>query len=95
MVSAVAPGAVVNTDLLPRRLPFLPSERGDECLEPPPAVHGAGFSIEVARSKRFELLAPDSSVPGQTEKNSVRARVFRFALELGHSSMQSSPRTSK
>jgi hypothetical protein len=27
MVSAVAPGAVVNTDLLPRHLPFLPSER--------------------------------------------------------------------
>jgi hypothetical protein len=26
---------------------------------------------------------------GQTEKNSVRAYVFRFALELGHSSMQS------
>jgi hypothetical protein len=26
---------------------------------------------------------------GQTEKNSVRAYVFRFALELGHRSMQS------
>src|SRR3977135_2049049 len=26
---------------------------------------------------------------GQTEKNSVRACVFRFALELGHRSMQS------
>jgi hypothetical protein len=25
---------------------------------------------------------------GQTEKNSVRAYVFRFALELGHRSMQ-------
>jgi hypothetical protein len=34
-------------------------------------------------------------VRGQTEKNSVRACVFRFALELGYSSMQSSPRTSK
>jgi hypothetical protein len=43
MVSAVAPGAVVNTDLLPRHLPFLPGERGDESLKPPPAVHGAGF----------------------------------------------------
>jgi hypothetical protein len=29
-VSAVAPGAVVNTDLLPRHLPFLPSERGED-----------------------------------------------------------------
>jgi hypothetical protein len=27
--------------------------------------------------------------PGQTEKNSVRAYVFRFALELGHCSTQS------
>ena len=29
---------------------------------------------------------------GQTEKNSVRAYVLRFALELGHSSMQSALR---
>jgi hypothetical protein len=29
------------------------------------------------------------SVPGQTEKNSVRANVFRFALELRHSLMTS------
>src|ERR1700694_504288 len=29
------------------------------------------------------------SASGQTEKNSVRAYVFRFALELGHCSMQS------
>src|SRR6266851_758223 len=36
VASAVAPGAVVNTELLPRHLPFLPSERGDESLEPPP-----------------------------------------------------------
>ena len=42
MVSAVAPGAVVNTDLVPRHLPFLPSERGDESLKPP-AVQGARF----------------------------------------------------
>src|SRR5229473_2014871 len=34
VASAVAPGAVVNTELLPRHLPFLPSERGDESLEP-------------------------------------------------------------
>jgi hypothetical protein len=52
MVSAVAPGAVVNTDLLPRHLPFLPGERGDESLKPPPAVHGAGFFIEGARHGR-------------------------------------------
>jgi hypothetical protein len=29
------------------------------------------------------------SVPGQTEKNSVRAYVFRFTLKLGHGSMHS------
>ena len=34
-----------------------------------------------------ELLS--ESVVGQTEKNSVRAYVFRFALELGHCSVQS------
>jgi hypothetical protein len=34
VVSAVVPGAVVNSDLLPRDLPFLPSERGDESLKP-------------------------------------------------------------
>src|SRR6266487_3717066 len=32
------------------------------------------------------------SVVGQTEKNSVRAYVFRFALELGHCSTQSALR---
>src|SRR6266566_3666994 len=29
------------------------------------------------------------SGPGQTEKNSIRAHVFRFALKLGHCSTQS------
>jgi hypothetical protein len=29
------------------------------------------------------------SASGQTEKNSVRANVFRFALELGHRVMMS------
>jgi len=52
MVSAVAPGAVVNTDLLPRHLPFLRSERGDESLKPPAAVHEAWFLIEVAGDGR-------------------------------------------
>ena len=33
MASAGATGAVVNTDLLPRYLPFLPSERGHVSLE--------------------------------------------------------------
>src|SRR5229473_4779390 len=33
--------------------------------------------------------AQSRSGSGQTEKNSVRAYVFRFALELGHCSMQS------
>jgi hypothetical protein len=36
VASAVATGAVADTDLLPRHLGFLPSERGDESLEPPP-----------------------------------------------------------
>ena len=31
----------------------------------------------------------DPGAAGQTEKNSVRAYVFRFALELGHCSTQS------
>src|ERR1700674_3562614 len=40
-----------------------------------------------------ELLPEQStSVLGQTEKNSVRAYVFRFALELGHCSMPSALR---
>src|SRR5216683_2453828 len=53
VASAVAPGAAVNTELLPRHLPFLPSERGDESLEPPPqAAHRARFLTEVARHGR-------------------------------------------
>jgi hypothetical protein len=40
-------------------------------------------------SKRYQSLM---SQMGQTEKNSVRAYVFRFALELGHCSMQSARR---
>lgn len=53
VASAVAPGAEVTTELLPRHLSFLPSERGDESLEPPPqAVHGARFLTEVARDGR-------------------------------------------
>jgi hypothetical protein len=48
----------------------------------------------IERQARDPLLAilDDSgsrSVQGQTEKNSVRAYVFRFALELGHCSTQS------
>lgn len=41
MASAGATGAVVNTDLMPRYLPFLPSERGDVSLEPPPDRPGS------------------------------------------------------
>jgi hypothetical protein len=41
---------------------------------------GAESALALAR-----LMSPS----GQTEKNSVRAYVFRFALELGHCSMQS------
>src|SRR5713101_7793059 len=53
VASAVATGGVVNTDLLPRHLPFLASERGDESLQlPPQAVHGARFLTEVARDGR-------------------------------------------
>src|SRR6266849_9879849 len=42
-------------------------------------------------AKHYEPERP-MSVRGQTEKNSVRAYVFRFALELGHCSMQSALR---
>jgi hypothetical protein len=68
---------VVNTDLLPRHLPFLPSGRGDESLKPPPAVHGAGFFIEVASSKGFELLAQIH--PGQ---NRTPGELPLFAMIL-------------
>jgi hypothetical protein len=38
---------------------------------------------------RSKIVAARMSESGQTEKNSVRAYVFRFALELGHRSTQS------
>src|ERR1700682_4789816 len=43
-------------------------------------------------SERNDKARARMSVEGQTEKNSVRANVFRFALELGHCSMQSALR---
>ena len=70
---------VVNTDLLPRHLPFLPSGRGDESLKPPPAVHGAGFFIEVASSKGFELLAQIHPVLPASRRSSDRRRRPRAA----------------
>ena len=38
---------------------------------------------------RQDLIDVQTAASGQTEKNSVRAYVFRFALELGHCLMQS------
>jgi len=46
---------------------------------------GAKTFRSLARKDFFDSI-------GQTEKNSVRAHVFRFALELGHCSMQSALR---
>src|SRR5712671_3778671 len=39
-------------------------------------------------SRRCSKMGRTMSESGQTEKNSVRAHVFRFALELGHCSTQ-------
>jgi hypothetical protein len=66
VASAVVPGAVVNSDLLPRHLPFLPSERGDESLKPPSAAHGAGFLIEVARDNQDENAIKLTSAPASS-----------------------------
>src|SRR6202048_4837532 len=46
----------------------------------------------VERSSLSNRQHSTRSALGQTEKNSVRAYVFRFALELGHCSMQSACR---
>jgi hypothetical protein len=48
--------------------------------------------VEPAPYERTSSSTNAMSEKCQTEKNSVRAYVFRFALELGHSSMQSSLR---
>jgi hypothetical protein len=79
MVSAVAPGAVVNTDLLPRRLPFLPSERGDESLKPPPALHRAGFLIEsgAPRSMKVSTIASPRRYEGAADYALWRVNTHR------------------
>jgi hypothetical protein len=41
------------------------------------------------RLDRWSSCIRSMSDLGQTEKNSVRAHVFRFALQLGHCSTQS------
>jgi hypothetical protein len=43
----------------------------------------------VVRAELPKSFEPTMSGMGQTEKSSVRAYVFRFALELGHCSMPS------
>jgi len=48
---------------------------------------GCALAIFILRLGR--IVAPSDaarSLSGQTEKNSVRAHIFRFALELGHCS---------
>jgi hypothetical protein len=47
-----------------------------------------GYSFD----KRMCLRPRQCPVRGQTEKNSLRAHVFRFATELGHCPMQSALR---
>jgi len=66
-----------------------PDRRGDGVIEAP----RVGLGARIARSSGVPGRDPEYefglSDVGQTEKNSVRAYVFRFALELGHYSMQS------
>jgi hypothetical protein len=74
VVSAVVPGAVVNSDLLPRDLPFLPSERGDESLKPPPAAHGAGFLIEAEWPNLLSVICFAISSVAENEEHYGRQR---------------------
>ena len=54
------------------------------------SVGGPDTLAGLAEVQRGARTLPDvMSVPGQTEKNSVRAYVFRFALKLGHRSAHS------
>jgi drug/metabolite transporter (DMT)-like permease len=67
VASAVAPGAVVDTDLLPLHLPFLPSERGDESLEPPPqAVHRVVAGSVIGFAAYHWLLGNVATPPVST-----------------------------
>jgi hypothetical protein len=68
------PGAVVNSDLLPRDLPFLPSERGDESLKPPPAAHGAGFLIEAEWRNLLSVICFAISSVAENEEQYGRQR---------------------
>jgi hypothetical protein len=48
-----------------------------------------GQQAKNARLPAAWIFKPLMSEMGQTEKNSLRAYVFRFATELGHCPMQS------
>jgi len=50
--------------------------------------------VHSALERRQNQGNPNKSVPGQTEKNSVRAYVFHFALKLGHCSIPSAAQAS-
>ena len=67
------------------RHPGFEEGRPDRLLLPLPSEH-EGYP----RSRAMRPL--ERSEMGQTEKNSVRAYVFRFALELGHCSIQAALR---
>jgi hypothetical protein len=67
---------------------------GPRCLAEQPAISlqepAPATAPRTATQSAMALLEPGrSSRSYQTEKNSVRAYVFRFALELGHCSTQS------
>src|SRR5882762_3412640 len=52
------------------------------------SVRWVDNGVTVGTSQNNQLIPAAMSASGQTEKNSVRAHVFRFALELGHCSTQ-------
>jgi hypothetical protein len=61
-------------------------------IEKPRFVAERMAHLSIRRAAALQDSIRPMSQLGQTEKNSVRAYVFRFALELGHGSMQSALR---
>ena len=58
----------------------------DRCVSGSPASDNFTQTFSLNNEEADQTNCPLHS--GQTEKNSVRAHVFRFALELGHCSTQ-------
>src|SRR6267378_7746494 len=80
-VAAVPPKSVMNS----RRCMHPPEGKTHRRLKPNTLRRGGGEKGQPIDPRRCDPM----SVRGQTEKNSARAHVFRFALELGHCSTQS------